>query len=199
MQDTKVQKMLNWAHQVQPLRGLDFRSCAGPHLHSGPSARRYRFFGIQMNIFKLFLFSFLLSACSYDVSFTIQDEKEAGELASDIVRKLATRTDIEQIYENSHEEFRKTSWEDYLAFVEMLSLFFDNSTIILDGYETYNTEDSIAVYGVSTKDEQKIYFRVSFWGDKTQGYKLYGLHGSDKPYPYNGEYSTYEEPIRVQI
>lgn len=132
------------------------------------------------------------------MSFTIQDEDEAAELASSLLISMANRKQLDTIYSNSHTEFQKVSKNEFLTVVDTFEKLLKNSSTKITGYETWDGEDSIAIYG-SIEGEYITYFKIGFWGDSTKGYKLYGIHAGPENYDHTGSFGVFDPKIEVKI
>jgi len=157
--------------------------------------------GSIMPIIKTLIMSLALfvSGCSLNLDLTVHDEDKAAELTKQYFNLLGTESGILSSYKNSHEKLRETVPEkQFLNGMKNLYEMTQRATITLTAYETYGTEEAIAIYAHAIDNDKKLFFRATYLGTKSKGYKLLNFNGNDRGYEHKGIYKSFANPVIVQ-
>jgi len=146
-----------------------------------------------------FLIAFLMmcvAGCSLDL--TVHDEDKAAELAAQYFNRLGEDGGIIFSYKNSHKKLRETvSEEQFLIGMQNIYRMIENSKIKLTAYETYGTEEAIAIYASAKDNDKELFFRATYLGTKSKGYRLFNFNGNDRGYEHKGLYKEFATPFVV--
>ena len=153
-----------------------------------------------MKFFKIILITLLVSSCNIGVNVTVHDEDGAGEITSSIIRRVVSDDNVINIYQNATEAFqKKTKQEEFIVFASQIKAVFFGSNIVLNGYETYGTQETIAIHGISKKADKEVYFKFTYAGTLSKGYKVQGLSFAYEQFKKEGAYIEYKGKKEFEI
>lgn len=148
--------------------------------------------------FAVIILYFMIIGCSLKIEATIHDENDAAELTKEFFEQIKTHEGIKVAYASFHEKMQDgTTYKEFANGIEGFSNLLTKNKISIIGYETIGTEEVIMVYATMSKNDKKLFFRTTFLGTKSKGYKILNFNGNDKGYSHKGIYKKYALPLIV--
>ena len=144
--------------------------------------------------------SFFIISCTLDLDLTVHDEDKAAEQTKQFFEQLRTHNGVTETYENSHIEFKNIVNQDqYSLTMKKMTKMINNHMITLSAYETYGSEEAIAIYAIAKKEENTKYFRIIFKGTKSKGYNVLNFNMNDQGFKASGFYKEFTNPVFFKI
>jgi hypothetical protein len=142
---------------------------------------------------------FFLGGCSLEFDATVHDEDKAVLLTKDYFNDLKTEIGIQSAYQKGHQKFKESVPEErFIVGMKSIRDMISNSTVMATGYETYGTDEAIVIFASTRDDEKKLFFRVSYLGSKSKGYKLLNFNANDRGYEHKGIYREFTNNVYIQ-
>ena len=144
-------------------------------------------------------FVLALSGCSVSLDATVHDEDRAAELTKEYLTLIGTPEGTKKVYGDSHDKFKTmVNYQSFSKGMESMNKMIGNSVLQISAYETYGTDEAIVVYSNTINAVTKLYFRTTFLGTKSKGYKLLNFNSNDRGYEHKGIYKEYTNKIEFQ-
>lgn len=139
---------------------------------------------------------FLIVGCSLKIEATMHDENGAAELTKVFFEQIKTDEGIKIAYASVHEKMKgSVTYKEFANGIGGFSKMFAENKTSITGYETIGTEEVIMVYATMSKNDKKLFFRTTFLGTKSKGYKILNFNGNDRGYSHKGIYKKYALPL----
>ena len=139
----------------------------------------------------------MAAGCSAGI--TTHDKARAAELIVDFLSSLKTEQGIHTAYEWADDSFKQeTSLGEFTQKIFAMRSKNSGADIRLVGYETFGSKETMVVYAISEKDDEKLHFKFSLVGTKHKDYYLLDFSIKDDEFSKDGIYINYDSPIVIQ-